>query len=117
MFSARITPLRVPMGPFLPGLAWAHDRLKITQKWSPTALRQAPAGFSVPVHGQNPLVGCFLTVFSPFVALVWCLLAQFGTVLGPDCVLQSETEDWLYLGLDRPNRDSERIFARAKPHF
>ena len=35
--------------------------------------------------------------------------------LGPVCVLRSETTNWLYLGLDRPNRDSEGSVSPCQP--
>ena len=36
-------------------------------------------------------------------------------ILGPDCVPWSETEDWMYLGPDGPNGDSDGTFSACQP--
>ena len=50
------------------------------------------------------------SVFCPqmvFAGLFWARL-------GPNCVQKSETENWLYLGLDGPDRDSEGTFSLCR---
>ena len=112
-------PLWAQMGQFWPGPARAQNGPK-SPKAGLNSLRQAPAGFCVPVHGLNPLgrrVGCLF--------VVWCLFCQrapfrvsvgpIWACLGPNCVPRSETENWPHLGLYGPDRDSEGTASLCKP--
>ena len=99
--------LRSPLSPqsacFLPALrlngmllAWAQKGPKTAQdhqKHRLMALRRAPAGTGVPVHGQNPLgqrVGCLFVAFCPFSPINDVGWHNLGMV----CALQSKTENW-----------------------
>ena len=107
-------PKRDDFGPDWPGPRTDPKRPKITPKWGPTALRRAPAGSAVPVHGQNPLgqcVGCLFDVFCPQRVSVGPIWAR----LGPDGVPRCKTENWPYLGLDGANCNSEGAFSPCQP--
>ena len=101
---------------FCPHCISAAKMVQNHSKRGPTALRRAPAGSPVPVHGQNPLrqrLGCpfcrGLTNFRPQMVSVGPIWA----CLGPACVPRSETKKMT--GLDRPNRDSEKTFLPCEP--
>ena len=100
------------MGQFWPPkLAQTHPKRGVR------AAGQAPAGLSVPLHGHNPLgqcVGCPFVVFVP-VCPEMVSVGPIWACAGPDCVPRPETENWLYLGLDRPNRDSDGTFSLCQP--
>ena len=102
-------------GPDQPGPKTAQNH----HQRGPTALRPAPAGFSVPLREHNPLgqhVGYLFVIvcrrFCPSNGVGWPNLGPFALMAS---VMASETKNWLYLGLDGQNRDSEGTFPPCQP--
>ena len=118
-----MAPLRAQTGQFQPVPKTAPNH----QKQGPRAPKEVPAPgpghtdsrslvflFRDIIHLGN-VCPDFLSCLSVFVAPQIVSNGPIWARSGPGGVPQSETENWLYLGLDEPNRDPEGTFPLCQP--
>ena len=111
---SREGPPRTRTGWARSGSTAGQKRPKITKKRGLTALETSTgrARWMEPTQATDGLPFSHVSIsFCPQMVSVGPIRAR----LGPACAPQSESKNWLYLGLDRSNRDSDGTFSPCPP--
>ena len=111
---SREGPPRTRTGWARSGPTAGQKRPKITKKRGLTALETSTgrARWMEPTQATDGLPFSHVSIsFCPQMVSVGPIRAR----LGPACAPQSESKNWLYLGLDRSNRDSDGTFSPCPP--